>query len=275
VAPSVSSIPLRNQSIIVTGAGSGIGRETTIALAKEGALVTLVGRRHAELEETARLVRVLGGQAHVLAADIADHSTHSHIIGRARSAFGEISGLINNAGNVRAGRLEAISPDDILAMIEVNLTAPILLTRAVLPELKRAPSGFVVNVSSGVALLTPPFYSVYAAVKSGVAAFGDSLRRELLGEQVSVINIFPGATDTPMMQTNRAGAELGFVRESPTDVAAAIIEALKHGEREVIRGGDARLALIAANRDDPAAVDERFRGMKAAFEDAVSNHRSI
>jgi uncharacterized oxidoreductase len=275
VGPSVSSILLRNQSIIVTGAGSGIGRETTIALAKEGALLTLVGRRRAELEETARLVRALDGQALVLAADIADHSTHSHLIGTARSAFGEVSGLINNAGNVRAGRLEAISPDDILAMIEVNLTAPILLTRAVLPELKRAPSGFVVNVSSGVALLTPPFYSVYAAVKSGIAAFGDSLRRELLGEKVSVINIFPGATDTPMMQTNRAGAELGFVRESPADVAAAIIEALKHGERAVIRGGDARLALIAANRDDPAAVDERFRGMKAALEDAVSNHRSI
>lgn len=275
MGPNVSSILLRNQSIIVTGAGSGIGRETTIALAKEGALLTLVGRRHAELEDTARLVRALDGQALVLAADIADHSTHSQLIGAARSAFGEISGLINNAGNVRAGRLEAISPDDILAMIEVNLTAPILLTRAVLPELKRAPSGFVVNVSSGVALLTPPFYSVYAAVKSGVAAFGDSLRRELLGEKVSVINIFHGATDTPMMQTNRAGAKLGFVREPPADVAAAIIEALKHGEREVIRGGDARLALIAANRDDPAAVDERFCGMKAAFEEAVSAHRSI
>jgi uncharacterized oxidoreductase len=275
VVPSVSAIPLRNKSVIVTGAGTGIGRATTIALAREGAVLTLVGRRRAELEETARLVREVGNQALVLTADVADHSTHSRIIDAARSEFGEISGLVNNAGNVRAGRLEAISSDDILAMIEVNLTAPILLTRAVLPELKRVTSGFVVNVSSGVALLTPPFYSVYAAAKSGIAAFGDSLRRELLGEDVSVINVFPGATDTPMMQTNRAGAELGFVRESPAEVAASIVEALKHGKREVIRGGDARLALIAANRNDPAAVDERFRGMKLAFEAAVSDHRSI
>jgi uncharacterized oxidoreductase len=270
-----SIILLRNTSFIVTGAGSGIGRETAIALAKERALLTLVGRRRSELEETARLVDAEGGQALVFAADIADHATHPRIIEAARSAFGQISGLINNAGNVRAGRLESISAEDILAMIDVNLVAPILLTRAVLPELKRGARGFIVNVSSGVALLTPPFYSVYAAVKSGIAAFGDSLRRELLGENVSIINVFPGATDTPMMRTNRAGAELGFVRESPTDVAAAIVGALKNGKREVVRGGEARLALIAANRNDPEALDERFRGMKAAFEAAVSGHRSI
>jgi uncharacterized oxidoreductase len=266
---------LRNKSFIVTGAGSGIGRETSIALAKEGAQLALIGRRRAELEETARLVDAEGGTAMVFAADIGDHTTHPRIIEAARSGFGEINGLINNAGNVRAGRLESISVHDIVAMIDVNLTAPILLTRAVLPELKRASAGFIVNVSSGVALLTPPFYGVYAAVKSGIAAFGDSLRRELLGENVSVTNVFPGATDTPMMQTNRAGAELGFVREPAADVAAAIVDALKHGKREVLRGGEARLALIAANRNDPAAVDERFRGMKTALEAAVSDHRSI
>jgi short-subunit dehydrogenase len=211
----------------------------------------------------------------VFAADIADHATHPRIIEAASSDFGEIGGLINNAGNVRAGRLESISAEDILAMIDVNLTAPILLTRAVLPQLKRASGGFVVNVSSGVALLAPPFYSVYAAVKSGLAAFGDSLRRELLGENVSILNVFPGATDTPMMRTNRAGAELGFVRESAADVAAAIVDALKDGTREVVRGGEARLALIAANRNNPEAVDERFHGMKSAFEAAVSEHRSM
>jgi uncharacterized oxidoreductase len=65
------------------------------------------------------------------------------------------------------------------------------------------------------------------------------------------------------------------VRESPADVAAAIVDARKNGKREVVRGGEARLALIAANRNDPEAVDERFRGMKASFDAAVSEHRSI
>jgi uncharacterized oxidoreductase len=266
---------LRDASVIVTGAGSGIGRETAIALAKEGALLTLVGRRHVELEETARMLEAHGSRALVFPADVADRAMHSPILQAAIAAFGQISGLMNNAGNVSAGRLEATSVQDILAMIDVNLIAPILLTRAALPELKRGSHAFIVNVSSGVALLTPPFYSVYAAAKSGLAAFGDSLRRELLGSDVRVLNVFPGATDTPMMQTNRAGAELGFVRESPTEVAAAVVVALKEGKRQVIRGGEARLALIAANRDDPEAIDERFHRLGAALEAAVSDHRSI
>ncbi len=266
---------LLGKSFILTGAGSGIGRETAIALAREGTLLTLVGRRRAQLEETADLVKAAGAQALVFVADIADHAAHPRIVDAARSTFGEVNGLINNAGNVRAGRLESIPIEEINAMIAVNLVAPILLTRAVLPELKRAANGFIVNVSSGVALLTPPYYSVYAAVKSGIAAFGDSLRRELLSDNIAVVNIFPGATDTPMMKTNRAGADLGFVRESPTEVAAAIVNALKDGKREVVRGGEARLALIAANRNDPEAVDERFRTMKEALEAAVSDHRSF
>jgi len=261
-------------SVILTGAGSGIGRETSLSLAREGALLTLVGRRRDALEETARLVGTAGGRSSVFVADISDHATHSRIVGAARSAWGRVNGLINNAGNVRAGRLDSITVEEVEAMVAVNLTGPILLTRAVLPDLKREQSGFIVNVSSGVALLTPPFYSVYAAVKSGIAAFGDSLRREL-DENITVLNVFPGATDTPMMETNNAGPELGFVREAAADVAAAIVGALKGGEREVIRGGEARLALIKANRSDPNAIDEKFRLMKGALEAAVSSHRRI
>jgi uncharacterized oxidoreductase len=270
-----SSALFSDASVIVTGAGSGIGRETSIALAKEGAHLAIVGRRRTALEETARMIEAHGRSPLIVPADVGDHATHPRIVEGTRSAFGHISGLINNAGNVSAGRLESISVQDILAMIDVNLIAPILLTRVALPELKRSAPSFIVNVSSGVALVTPPFYSVYAAAKNGVAAFGDSLRRELLGREVRVINVFPGATDTPMMQSNRAGAELGFVRESPADVASAIVNALKEGKRQVIRGGEARLALIAANRDDPEAVDERFHCMAAALEAAVSEHRSI
>jgi uncharacterized oxidoreductase len=266
---------LRNSSVIVTGAGSGIGRETAIALGYEGALLTLVGRRRAELEETAHSVEAHGGRALVFPADVADYATHPQILEAARARFGQVSGLMNNAGNVSAGRLESTSVQDVLAMIDVNLLAPILLTRAALQDLKCASRAFIVNVSSGMALLTPPFYSVYAAAKSGVAAFGDSLRRELLDRNIRVLNVFPGATDTPMMRTNRAGADLGFVRESPTEVGAAIVDALKEGKRELIRGGEARLALIAANRNHPEAIDERFHRLEAALEAAVSEHRSI
>lgn len=87
---------LQSLSVIITGAGSGIGREIAIALAKEGARLTLVGRRAAELDATARLVAEAGGQASTFAADIADYAQHVGIVGAARSAFGRINGLINN-----------------------------------------------------------------------------------------------------------------------------------------------------------------------------------
>src|SRR3546814_4760258 len=94
-------------------------------------------------------------------------------------------------------------------MIDVNLVAPILLTRAALPALRQGGDAMVVNIASGIALVGAPFYATYAAAKAGVAGFGESLRRELKGEGVHVLTAFPGGTDTPMMKSNRAGPEIG------------------------------------------------------------------
>ena len=100
---------------------------------------------------------------------------------------------------MRAGRLEATSEAEIEAMVTVDLLAPILLTRAALPALRASGDAAVVNVTSGIALMGAPFYTTYAAVKAGLARFGEALRRELKGEGVHVLTIYPGATDTPMM----------------------------------------------------------------------------
>jgi len=266
---------VRDRTFVLTGAGSGIGRATAVALGNLGAQLTLVGRRQAPLEVAADLVVLAGGKALVVAADITNPTSHRTILDSTLSLFGSVDGLINNAGNVRAGRLESYSDEDIFAQVDLNLVAPILLTRAALPDLKRSGDAIIVNVSSGVVLVGVPFYSVYSAVKSGLAAFGDSLRRELLGEGVHVLTVYPGATDTAMMESNRAGADLGFRRESAEAVADSIVAGILGRERTVIRGGDARLALIEANRDRPDEVDARFAGMKPEFEDAVSRHRSI
>jgi short-subunit dehydrogenase len=129
--------------------------------------------------------------------------------------------------------------------------------------------------SSGIALMGAPFYTTYAAVKAGLARFGEALRRELKGEGVHVLTIYPGATETPMMKSNRAGPELGFSRELASAVAAAIGEGIETGAFEVIRGGEARAQMIALNRENPAAVDERFLGLKPALEEAVKDHSPL
>ena len=127
--------------------------------------------------------------------------------GGALDALGGLDILVNNAGGVRAGRLEVTTEAEIDAMLTVDLLAPILITRAAMPSLRTSGDAMVVNVTSGIALMGVPFYATYAAAKAGLARFGEALRRELKGEGIHVLTVYPGSTDTPMMKTNRAGPE--------------------------------------------------------------------
>jgi short-subunit dehydrogenase len=227
------------------------------------------------LEEVAALVRDRGAQAHIVAADLTAPGAPAEVVGAAQERFGGVDVLINNAGNVRAGRLEALAEDEVVAQIALNLTAPILLTRAALPALRASGDGLVVNVSSGIGLVALPFYATYAATKAGIAHFGDALRRELYGEGVHVLTVYPGATSTPMMASSQAGPEHGFQYESPDDVAAATIDGMVDGSLAVVRGGERRRQMIELSRTDPGEVDRLLAARKSALEEAVAGHSSL
>ena len=107
-----------------------------------------------------------------------------------------------------------------------------------MPSLRASGEAMVINVTSGIALIGAPFYATYAAAKAGLARFGEALRRELKGEGIHVLTLYPGATETPMMKTNRAGPELGFNREPASAVAAATIAGIEADAFEVVRGGE-------------------------------------
>ncbi|WP_432484511.1 SDR family NAD(P)-dependent oxidoreductase [Kineococcus esterisolvens] len=267
---------LNDRSIVLTGAGSGIGRALALQLAERSARLTLVGRRLEPLEAVAAEVGGRGGRAHVVTADLTVAGAPARVVAAAEEAFGGgLDVLVNNAGNVRAGRLESLEESEVLAQVALNLTAPILLTRAALPALRAGGEGLVVNVSSGIGLVALPFYATYAATKAGVAHFGDALRRELAGEGVRVLNVYPGATSTPMMDSSRAGAEHGFEYESAEDVAAATLAGIADGSLRVVRGGQRRRDAIVLDREDPAALDEVLAARKDALERAVATHSSL
>ena len=99
--------------------------------------------------------------------------------------------------------------------------------------------------------------------------------RELKGEGVHVLTAYPAGTDTPMMKSNRAGPELGFGREPASAVAEAIVAAIRADAFEVVRGGEARDQMVALNREDPAAVDQRFLSIKPALAEAVRDHSAL
>lgn len=266
---------LKGKRVLITGGSSGIGLAIAEAMLVEGAKVVISGRRSDALDAALDRLRKNGESVAAIAADVGTDEGRVRTLAFALEKLGGLDVLVNNAGGVRAGRLEDTTEAEIRSMIEVDLVAPIMLTRAALPELRASKDAIVVNIASGIALVAAPFYSTYAGVKAGLAKFSESLRRELKGEGVHVMTVYPGATETPMMSSNRAGPELGFMREPAEAVAAATIAGIEEGAFEVIRGGDARAKMIALNRDDPAALDQRFADRKLALSNAVRDHSAL
>lgn len=274
---TVNQLDLSNRHGIITGAGQGIGRALALEFGRRGGHLLLVGRQLVTLTETARLVAAEGGTTEVLVEDLTQPDAVEHV-SDVISSWSTLDLLINNAGNVRAGRLESIDDADVRSMIDLNLTAPIMLTKALLPALRQSGAergSILLNVSSGIALVGMPFYSVYAATKSGLSQFGEALRRELIGTGVHVATVYPGATDTAMMTTQNAGDELGWGRRSLEDVISDLMIALDAGEHEINTAPEGRRAMQRLNITDPLAVDAAMAPGLEALELAVRDHRSI
>ncbi|WMT76328.1 SDR family oxidoreductase [Bradyrhizobium sp. Ash2021] len=266
---------LKHKRVLVTGGSSGIGFAIAEAMAASGARIVIVGRGETRLSEAAAKLSAGGNKVDFVAGDVTVDIDRRCILSEAVARLGGLDILVNNAGAVRAGRLELISEADIRAMIEVDLVAPILFVREALPHLRKSGESLVVNIASAAALTGVPFYGTYAAAKAGLSRFGEALRRELKGEGVHVMTVYPVATDTPMMASSKAGADLGFGREPAEAVGKAVVEGIEANAIEVIRGGEARAKAIVLNRENPLALDERFMSMKAALEEATRDHRAF
>jgi short-subunit dehydrogenase len=268
-------VKIEGKRVLITGGSSGIGLALAHAFLAKGARVVITGRRAATLAKAISELQRVDESVRSVSADVATAEGRTATIEQAIDTLSGLDILVNNAGGVRAGRLENTPETELLAMIDVNLVAPILLTRAALAALRSSGDAMIVNIASGIALMGVPFYATYAATKAGLARFGEALRRELKGEGVHVLTAYPGGTDTPMMKSNRAGPELGFSREPAAAVAAAILDGIEANAFEVVRGGATRDQMIALNRGNPLAIDERFLGLKSAMEDAVKDHSAL
>lgn len=275
-----SRLDLHARRALVTGAGSGIGRAITLELADRECSLALVGRRPGPLEEVADLVRERGGRAWVVTADLGLEGEPERAVAESVQALGGLDVLVNNAGNVSAGSLdEDIGVSDIYAMVRLNLLAPILATRAALPHLREAGAAHgqaaILGIASGAALVGMPYYSVYAGTKAGLARFDEALRRELIGSGIHVATSYPGATETQMMVSSQAGADLGFGRRPVDEVVAEIVAALEARTVDINTQRPERRELQVLNATDPLAVDAQLAPTLGALREAVRTHRSI
>ncbi|SOD63335.1 NAD(P)-dependent dehydrogenase, short-chain alcohol dehydrogenase family [Streptomyces zhaozhouensis] len=189
--------PSRVRTVLVTGAGTGIGRATARAFAAEGARVVAVGRRPGPLEETA------AGHDRItpLPADLSAEGAPERIVRAVSERHGRCDVLVNNAAVVRGGALGALTTEAVTDQLATNLIAPALLTQAALPLLCAAqggPGGVVVNVSTSVGQRAWPGNGIYAATKAALEVLTRSWAVELAPRGVRVVAVAPGAVDTPI-----------------------------------------------------------------------------
>lgn len=188
---------LTGKTVVITGAGSGIGRATARAFADHGANVLAVGRTLEKLEDTAK------GRPSItsMTADISELDAPQAIISEAVAAFGGIDILVNSASVFRPTHLGMITPSEFDHFVAVNLRAPLLITQAALPCLERA-EGTVVNISAAIGQHGWPGLCVYGATKAALDFFTRSWASELARSCVRVVSVAPGPIETPILENN-------------------------------------------------------------------------
>lgn len=225
---------------ILTGASRGIGVLLAERLADKGVALALAARSPEGLETTAETIRARGGRAIVVPTDVTDRGALKNLVDRTTSELGDIGLLVNNAGVEMVGYFEGLDPDQIESTIATNLTATIMLTRMVVPQMIARRRGHVCNIASMAGKSARPYGVVYSATKHGVVGFSWGLRAELAPHGVEVSVICPGYVSEVGMFAERAG-QAGKVPGalkivSPQRVADSTIATIERNRPEAVIG---------------------------------------
>jgi NAD(P)-dependent dehydrogenase (short-subunit alcohol dehydrogenase family) len=244
---------LRDGVVVVTGAGSGIGRGLARQLAVAGSALALADIDEAGLQQTAASLIERGVKLTTHIVDVSDESTMQGFAKDVVAQHGRVTLLINNAGVALHGRFEEISLDDLRWLMDINFWGVVYGVKYFLPLLKNEPRAHIVNISSVFGIVAPAGQSAYSASKFAVRGFTEALRHELEGTPVFVSCVHPGGIRTPIARRARLGAHTPpasrdeavarFDRLTPTmpDAAAArILQGVERREPRILIGRDAR-----------------------------------
>jgi len=207
---------------LVTGGGRGIGRAIALALARAGADVAVAARSVPELEQVAAEVQALGRRAHFLPLDVLDRRAVGAAPAAVERALGPVDILVNNAGIHASGPLQRVSDEQWDGILQVNLTAPFLLTRACLPGMYGRAWGRVINVSSVAGRVGVKYAAAYVASKHGLVGLTRTLALEGARKGVTANAICPSWVDTRMMDES-IQATVEATGRTTDDVRAAML----------------------------------------------------
>ena len=266
--------------VLVTGATSGIGREVALALATPGAGLGRGGRDSRRLNESARAVRERGADAVLVPCDLGVAGQAAYVVRETLARMGVPDLVVLAAGVGGFGAFDDLDEQELDTLFRVNVIAPMAITRALLPHLRRRGSGRIVFVGSIFGSIAFPWFAAYSSTKGALRTFAEALRRELHGSGIGITYVAPRGTRTPMTSSYAAAAvAAGMHLDEPAAVAQEIVAAARGGAPERYLGFPESI-FVRVNAVFPRLIDRALRGtarVLAAFgrgESAAAPSRS-
>lgn len=240
---------IKDHVFIVTGASSGIGLSTAIALSDRGAKVALLARSGDALQ---KLAQQLSGSLPVT-VDMTNFDQVREAVRAVHQNYGRVDGLVNNAGRSYAAAIEEIEPAIFDEIFHLNVLGPIVAMQAVIPVMRAQGGGSIVNINSGTAFMTIPQYSVYSSSKRALLGFSLTARAELEKDGIVVSEIYPFITATNfgknrMGNKAAAGPSANYAEgDTPEFVASLVVQAVEEGQAQYFANDRLRkMAGVAA-----------------------------
>jgi NAD(P)-dependent dehydrogenase (short-subunit alcohol dehydrogenase family) len=191
---------LAGKVALITGGGTGIGRATALAFAREGASVAVAARRMEKLKEVVREIERQGGKGLAIECDVTSAASVERAVWATTEKFGRLNVLVNNAGIVHVSTVEGISEEDWDRMMTVNIKGPFLMSRAVLTEFRKAGGGAIVNIGSILGLVAVKDRAAYCASKGGVTMLTKAMALDHAHENIRVNCICPSIVETELVR---------------------------------------------------------------------------
>ena len=224
---------LTGKVAIVTGAGRGIGRAISVALAKEAATIVLTARAVDKLKETAEQVTAAGGKAHIIPAELTDEQSIKDLVKATGERFNRLDILVNNAGITHSAKLEETATEDWDRCQQINTRAPFILCREALPLLRKSEAAYIINIASVVGVKGYPLQSAYTASKHALRGMTISLSEELKGSNIRVHLLCPGGVDTDLVRNVRPDIKKEDLMQ-PEEIAELVLYLVTHKGNAVI-----------------------------------------
>ena len=271
---------LRGANAIITGASRGIGVYIAKALAERGVNLSLAARSEAELETVRAEVAALGVTAIATVCDVVKPEDRARLIERTETELGQIDILVNNAGIERVRRFEEAAEVDFTDTLAINLEAPILLTRAVVPGMLARQRGHVVNIASGAGKVGVPYGTSYCASKHGLVGFTNALRAEYHSSAVGFSVVCPGfVTDAGMYDRwENQGIKAPKIAgtSKPEKVASVTVSCIENDRAEVLVNTPPIRPLVVLANIAPGIVPRLMKafGYSGVFERVIAAEQS-